>query len=167
MSPFKSSRLRITRGCKVFDCWYTPRIGWTCCRVLVRESNSLTVMVDIPSPVPGMKKISFGQTSSENAAHHLAPIESKVMSQLQHLVTHCCVTKYDDGDPRRPGWFTIKTQGSSWVVQVKDPNACAQLQCLGNTLDDALALADMLLGSESAPWEVDPFQRAQEAKKKK
>jgi len=167
LSPFKSSRVRIYRGCKVFEVWYTPHRGWYCSRVFIAGTSPAPECVVLPIPGDKMKKIALGSVASDSAAHHLAPVESTILSRLPHLVTHCCVTRYDDGDSRRPGWFTIKTQGSSWVVQVKDPNACAQLQCLGNTLDDALMLADMLLGSESAPWEVDPFQKAQEAKKKK
>lgn len=114
-----------------------------------------------------MKKISFESVSPSDGPVHLAPIDSKVLSQFPHLIAHCCVMRYDDGDSRKPGWYTVKSQGASWVVQVKDPNACAQLQCIGNTLDDALALADMLLGSEMAPWEPDQFLKAQSQKSKK
>lgn len=113
-----------------------------------------------------MKKIKMDTAAPEGTATHLAAIESVILSKLPHLVAHCCVLRYEDGDGRRPGWFTIKSQGASWVCQVKDPNACAQLQAIGNTIDDALVLADLLLGSEQAPWEPDQFLKAQSAKKK-
>lgn len=88
---------------------------------------------------------------------HLAAIESNVFTRLMGLVAHCCITRYEDGDPRKPGWFTVKTMGSAWIVQVKDPDAALSLSATGQTLDDALCLADLLLTSEEAPWEPDPF----------
>lgn len=90
---------------------------------------------------------------------HLAAVESNTFTKMANLIQHCCVTRYDDGDPRKPGWFTVKTMGSAWVVQVKDPDAGLQLSATAQFLDDALCLADLLLGSEEAPWEPDPFLR--------
>jgi hypothetical protein len=87
----------------------------------------------------------------------LAAVESTLLGGHLELVKHCSITRYDDGDPRKPGWFTIKTMGSAWVVQVKDPDAGLSLTATGQTLDDAITLADLLLGSEEAPWEPDPF----------
>lgn len=103
------------------------------------------------------KKVLSQQSASKDGPKHLAAMESTVFQRLHSLVAHCAVTRYEDGDPRKPGWFTIKTMGSAWVVQVKDPDACLSLTATGQTLDDALALADLLLGSEEAPWEPDPF----------
>lgn len=97
---------------------------------------------------------------------HLAAMETNLFSKLFNLISHCAVTRYDDGDARQPGWFSIKTLGSAWVVQVKDPDSCLQMSCTGQALDDALALADLLLGSEEAPWEPDPFAKARAGKKK-
>jgi len=99
---------------------------------------------------------------------HLAAIDTSFFGKHLELVKHCCITRYDDGDPRKPGWFTIKTMGSAWVVQVKDPDAALSLTATGQTLDDALTLADLLLGSEEAPWEPDPFlKRSQTPSKSK
>ena len=103
------------------------------------------------------KKTAPSANAGKDGPQHLAAVESNVFTKLMGLVTHCCVTKYEDGDPRKPGWFTIKTMGSAWVVQVKDPDACLSLSATGQTLDDALCLADLLLTSEEAPWEPDPF----------
>jgi hypothetical protein len=113
------------------------------------------------------KKTASSAGTSKDGPRHLAAIESVVMGKLQGLVSHCCVTRYDDGDPRKPGWFTIKTMGSAWVVQVKDPDSAMSLSATGQTLDDALALADILLTSEEAPWEPDPFLKRQAAPPKK
>lgn len=112
-----------------------------------------------------MKKKSSGPApAGADRPHHLAAVESTVFSRLFNLVQHCCVTRYDDGDARKPGWFTVKTMGSAWVVQVKDPDAAVSLSATAQNLDDALALADLLLGSEEAPWEPDPFLKAQRSK---
>jgi len=104
-----------------------------------------------------MKRVELGKQPSDGAASHLAAIESNVFAKLGSLVGHCCVTRYEDGTPRRPGWFTVKTMGAAWCVQVKDPDAAASFQATAQTLDDALALADLLLGSDEAPWEPDAF----------
>lgn len=105
-----------------------------------------------------MRKKTLGAAAAKaDGPSHLAAIESDVLCKCPELVKHCCVSRYDDGDPRKPGWFTVKTMGSAWVVQVKDPDAALSLTATGQTLDDALALAELLLGSEEAPWEQDPF----------
>lgn len=115
-----------------------------------------------------MKKKTLSQAAaSSDGPKHLAAVESTIFTNLRALVAHCCVTRYDDGDPRKPGWFTVKTMGSAWIVQVKDPDACLQLSATGQSLDDALVLADLLLGSEEAPWEQDPFLRRNESQKGK
>jgi hypothetical protein len=98
---------------------------------------------------------------------HLAAVESRVFGTLHNLVAHCCVTRYEDGTPRRPGWWTMKTQGTTWIVQIKDPDGACGLQAMAQSVDDALALADLLLGSDDAPWEPDPFLQDRLPKKKK
>lgn len=102
-----------------------------------------------------------------SAAAHLAAVESNVFANLTNLVAHCSMTRYDDGDARKPGWFTVKTMGASWVVQVKDPDGKCSMNLTAQSLDDALALADMLLGAEDAPWEPDPFLAGMANGKKK
>lgn len=88
---------------------------------------------------------------------HAAALESVLFGRLHQLVAHAAITRYDDGTPRRTGWWTVKTIGQLWVVQLKDPDAGASLPCTGATLDDALVLADLLLQAPDAPWEPDPF----------
>lgn len=113
-----------------------------------------------------MKKIKVGANGSGSSHNHLAPVESDLLAKLPNLVAHCCLTKYEDGDPRKPGWFTVKTLGAAWIVECKDPDACARLTATADTLDNALVLADMLLGAEEAPWENDPFLKRMGAKSK-
>lgn len=97
------------------------------------------------------------QKPEDGRAVHSAALESVLLSKLHQLIAHCAVTRYDDGTPRRTGWWTVKTIGSLWVVQLKDPDAGASLPCTGATVDDALVLADLLLSAPDAPWEPDPF----------
>jgi hypothetical protein len=112
------------------------------------------------------KKVVGSGVAKTDGPSHLAAMESNVFCKLMGLVAHCAVTKYEDGDPRKPGWCTVKTMGSAWVIQVKDPDTCLQLSAVGQSLDDALALIDILLTSEEAPWEPDPFARSQQSKSK-
>lgn len=115
--------------------------------------------------VKAMKRRGSATTPADGASH-LAPLESQVFGKLHPLVAHCAVVKYDDGEPRKPGWFTVKAMGAAWVVEVKDPDSCSRLVCVGNTLDDALALASVLLESAEAPWEPDTWLAQQAAKQK-
>lgn len=100
---------------------------------------------------------------------HLAALESNVLGKLLPIIEHCAVTQYEDGTPRKPGWITVKTMGSSWVLEAKDPDSCSRLTVVQTTLDDALALLSVTLESEEAPWEPDPWLKKQqtEASKKK
>lgn len=149
-----------------FEGGYKPGLGFYV-KAIRSRLGLLPDVIRVPYPEEVVKKKTVGgKASADSLASHLAPLESNVFGKLFNLVSHCCVTRYDDGDPRRPGWFTVKTVGSAWAVQVKDPDGCCQMQAIGNTLDDALALADLLLGGEDAPWEPDPFLKRQGSGKK-
>lgn len=115
--------------------------------------------------VDKVKKRNVQKAASDAA--HIAPVESTVLSRHHSLVRHCCEVRYDDGDARQPGWFSVKTMGSAWVVEVKDPDTCSRLVVIQATLDDALTLAALLLDADEAPWEADPWLTAAKAKKKK
>lgn len=113
----------------------------------------------------GMKKKK--QAGQPADAAHLAAMESGIFTKLHPLIAHVAATKYDDGDNRKPGWFTVKTMGSAWVVEIKDPDTCMRLVVVQQTLDDALILASVLLESEEAPWEPDPWLQQQASRNKK
>lgn len=104
---------------------------------------------------------------NSGGAKHLAPLESDIMAQCHALVKHMALTQYDDGDQRKPGWITIKTFGSSWQIEIKDPDSCLALRVMGPTLDECLALATLLLESDEAPWEPDTWLQQQAAKNRK
>lgn len=105
--------------------------------------------------------------SNSGGQKHLAAIESNILSQCLALVKHCAVTQYDDGEPRKPGWITIKTFGSAWQVEAKDPDSCLSLRVVENSLDEALQLLALLLESDEAPWELDTWLQQQALKMKK
>jgi len=117
------------------------------------------------SEVVKMKKKK--QAASTTDAAHLAAMESQVFAKLHPIIAHCAETRYDDGDTRKAGWVTIKTMGSAWVIEAKDPDTCARLTVVQSSLDDALALLSVLLESEEAPWEHDQWLAQQQAKAKK
>ena len=104
---------------------------------------------------PTVKKKSAKGAGDEGK--HLAPVESAYFADLLPLVEHCCCRKYDDNDPREPGWITIKTQGAAWCVQVKDPDSAMSFTAVGQSLDKALETAALLLGCDEAPWEPDAW----------
>jgi len=115
---------------------------------------------------PSMKK-RIAKGAGDGDAKHLAPVETTRFADLMSLVEHCAFRRYDDGDPREPGWVTIKTQGAAWCVQVKDPDAAVSFTAVGQTLDQALETAGLLLACDEAPWEPDQFLAASRARKKK
>lgn len=114
---------------------------------------------------PIMKKREAAKGRSD--APHLAPVETERFKDLMSLVEHCCVRRYDDGDARETGWFTVKVQGAAWIVQVKDPDTCSTFSAVGETLDKALEIASLMLSCDEAPWEPDRFLLDAAARKKK
>lgn len=156
-------RVGNARGVKVkvgdWEWWvlYLPYRGWVA-RAVRQRGTIYTCWFD-PIQLGGttVKKKTTGGVPSTGSAMHLAPVDSDILSRLPAVVAHMAVTRYDDGDSRRPGWVTISTLGSSWKVVAKDPDAAAQCTALGGSLDDALSLLELLLASEEAPWEPDSF----------
>lgn len=97
---------------------------------------------------------------------HLAALESEVFKGLLPLIEHCAVRQYDDGDPREVGWFTVKTNGAAWIIQVKDPDSGCSFSAVADTLDKALETAALLLSCDDAPWEPDQWLQRNGKKKK-
>jgi hypothetical protein len=107
------------------------------------------------------------QATQGAGPEHLAAMETRVFGDLGNITAHCAVVRYEDGSPRQPGWVTMRTLGGAWQVTAKEPDAGCQLVSVANTLDDALAQLDLLLGAEDAPWELDPWARTKAAQKDK
>lgn len=136
---------------------YVPWRGWRVMGMRLRGAYSWSWVACPSFRGIDMRKKTVGGPPTAGTSSHLAPMESDVFHRLMSLVSHMAVTRYEDGDPRRTGWITISTVGSSWKVMAKDPDAAAQCTALGGTLDDALALMELLLSSEETPWEPDSF----------
>lgn len=149
------------------ECWYSPNRGYYPAVLYVHRQGVEHVFPMPTLDLRTVKKVNIRRGTASDIPAHIAAVESNVFCKLSSLVAHCCVTRYDDGEPRQPGWFTVKTYGSTWVVQVKDPDAAASLSCTASTLDDALALADLLLSTADAPWEPDRFLGAKNGTRKK
>jgi hypothetical protein len=151
---------------RVLNLWYDPTRGFKPVDLFEVVQGRITQVHYFPRLEVEMKRVKIGATPSSGTAVHLAPVETEILGKLPNVVAHCCVTRYEDGEPRRPGWITVKTMGAAWVIQCKDPDSCASLTATADTLDNALSLADLLLGAEEAPWENDPFLKRLEGKKK-
>lgn len=166
-TPSDNLLLTVRRPPFVLECWFRPSFGYRPALLWRDDRGDRLAGTIFPSLADLMKKAKPREYSGEHGPSHLAPIDSKVLSAFHNVIAHCCVVRYDDGTPRQAGWLTLKTQGQSWVVQVKDPDGACSLTAIASTLDDALAMADLLLGSDDTPWEPDRFLRAQQSEKKK
>lgn len=136
---------------------------WSC----VRDGAETLIFPDCSTYMEMTLMKRRGTPTERKDTLHLAAVESVILTKLHPLVAHCCHTQYEDGTARKPGWWTVKTMGSAWVVEVKDPDSCSRLVVVQQTLDDALTLASVLLESEEAPWEPDPWLKAAESKGKR
>jgi hypothetical protein len=94
-------------------------------------------------------------------------METEAFRQYMPIVEHCGMLQYEDGEPRQPGWFTVRTNGAAWQCVVKDPDSASSFTTTAQTLDEALSTAALLLGCEEAPWEPDQWLAASRAKKGK
>jgi len=101
------------------------------------------------------------------AVKHLAAVESNTFRDLMPLVEHCCMLQYEDGEPRTPGWITLRTNGAAWQCVVKDPDSASSFTTVAQTLDEVVATAALLLGCEEAPWEPDAWLVQSKARSKK
>lgn len=156
-SPRREHKIWVNWLDRQWELEYVPRRGYHAVAAYRFTGGNRVAIASYPRPEYAMRRKQPGSGAGSTTQRHLAAVESNLFSSLMNLVEHCTVTRYDDGEPRKPGWFTVKTLGAAWIVQVKDPDGQCQMNATAQSLDDALALADVLLGSEEAPWEPDPF----------
>lgn len=105
--------------------------------------------------------------ATEGGPVHSAALETKLFGDLLNVVKFLAITRYDDGSTRWPGTLILRAEGSNYKLLAKEPSARLQLPMMASTLDDLFALADLLLGAESAPWEEDPNAWVPPARRKK
>ena len=112
-----------------------------------------------------MKKKSA--TGGEGQGRHLAALESNILAGHLPIIEHLAVTQYDDGSPRVPGFITIRTQGATWTIDVKDPDSGLSFRVIDPVLDKAIETVSLLLACDQAPWAPDAFLARQNGSKKK
>lgn len=138
--------------------WITSRTGWT-------PEDRLRDPRVLAWEKPNMRR---RQSKPETGTQkHLAAVETEYFKHLMPLVEHAAMRQYDDGEAREVGWFTVKTMGAAWCIQVKDPDSATSFTAIADTIDKALDTAALLLAADEAPWEQDTFLAAAKARKKK
>jgi len=165
--PERKVRVRVIVVDRCVICEYRPHVGIFAVAVGHRQGGwwrYRTVARPVWCP---MKKVVVGMTSSPEGVAHLAPMESDVLSKHHAIVAHCAVIRYDDGSPRQPGSYQTSTMGPSWTIQVIDPDSCSFFRAVGQTHDEALALACLWLETGSAPWEPARWLHAKKKPGKK
>lgn len=114
-----------------------------------------------------MKRISVPAPDPSDPRKGAAADPLTVMfERFPDLMRFMVATRYDDGEARQTGWFQVKVFNAQWQVVLKDRDSGLQLSCLAPTIDDALALAEIMLKSDKAPWEVDPWASKGKGRKK-
>lgn len=152
---------------KAFTIVYHPFHGWICTRLHYRMAVHGYADVYINHwKVKEMKKVKAPK-SGDGACDFLCSPKSEILKAVPALTAHITTTRYEDGESRTPGWWTIKTMGACCCLQVKDPDSCMSFQVLAQSLDDALVTADALLAAEEAPWEHDRWLHQNKPKSKK
>jgi len=112
-----------------------------------------------------MKRVSLA--SGGDRPRHNASLALGGLDKLSALVEHCAVITYDDGEPRQVGALRVTTEGAEWCVRVSDPDSSSSFVARGETLWDALLLAELLISSERCPWSPDSFLAERAAKRKR
>lgn len=159
--------------------YYLWRLGSRDFHVMWKPFKGLFVLSSSPVGSPGsedvhqfvnlesaaMKKLSVGGSSDEP----LPPLsrDSVVLKKFPCLCEFLTATRYEDGSPRAPGRLWLDNDGVAFTVTLFEPSAFARVRIRGNTLDDAVALAERHLSLESAPWEADQYARDKASQKKK
>jgi len=175
LAKWRRARGSLSREGTTLVCWVNGRhwvlvgqrrSGYTAWYRINNGAREYAVEVQTLPEVFTMVKKRQPSAEASNASH-VAPVESVLFGKLHPLVAHCAATRYDTGEARKPGWWTVKTMGAAWVIEIKCPDTCQRMVVVQQTLDDALALASLLLESEEAPWEPDPWLSAAAAKNKK
>lgn len=144
---------------------YAPHRGRWCSGVRVRGTTfAFEPMPFLMEDLMKKRSVKVGG-SAVGGPVHLAAVETTVLLKFPRLIEHLVTTRYADGEPRKPGLLMVNVLGATWQVRLTEPDVSARLTCLAENLDDALALAELHLGSDEAPWEVDSYAAGRKGKK--
>lgn len=86
---------------------------------------------------------------------HRAPMETLLFQKLPNVMAHLAINRLDDGTPRRPGSVIVMSSGSGYRLIAKEPDEGLELEAYGETIDDAFALLELLLGTDDCPWQPE------------
>lgn len=159
--------------------YYVYRLAGKDFLLLSKPFTGLLVLSSVPTGSPGtagitqfvnlesrrMKKLSAGLGDEEKLPALSA--DSTVLKRFPRLCEFLTATAYDDGSPRAPGRLWLDNDGIAFTITLFEPTAYKRVRLRGNTLDDAIVLAEKHLGLESAPWEADQYARDRATKKTK
>jgi len=95
--------------------------------------------------------------------------ETAVLKKFPRLVEFLTAVYYDDGTARQTGQVWLRVEMTAFVMTLIDKDACCKMVVRAAALDDLMATAEKLLGSDAAVWEIDQYalDRAQQKKRKK
>jgi hypothetical protein len=114
-----------------------------------------------------LKKVNLVSAERKDVPVSMASQDNVTLSKFPEIVAHLSQCRFEDGTPRQTGTVTIRTQGTLWKAEARDFDSGARLVAVANSLDDVLALLDLLIGSDTAPWEPDRYLQEQANKRKK
>ena len=144
---------------------WTRRSGYWC--LAVGDRTPLLQEPHMFFPRPEVTRMKRRQPpAGAGAIAPALPATSVVLSKFVLLREFLTATSYEDGSARTPGDLALRNRGVAFEITLYDPDAGLRLPVRGPTLDDALTLAEKLLGVETAPWEVDRYLTEQLAKRK-
>jgi len=94
------------------------------------------------------------------------PATTKVLGKFPSLVAFLTARSYTDGPARVPGKIWLEGNSLGFSITLIDVDNAVRCVVRAGTLDDVYAAAELLLGTENAPWEVDQYQAERQAQKK-
>jgi len=164
-SPLRGERwLRILLPRAWWLVQWLPREGWW-----ITSAGEAGTPYDVPtysSPRYQSDRMKRRQAAEPGKAVVQAlPSTSLHWPKLPTIREFITATSYDDGSARQPGYLTVRNRVTTMEVTLYDPDSASRMVCRGSSLDEALILAEKLLGVEEAPWEPDNYLQQQLTRK--
>jgi len=95
------------------------------------------------------------------------PAVTKLLQKFPTLIAFISSRSWPDGSPRVPGRFWFDPTPSGYTITLIDVDQCLRIKVHAGTIDDVFAAAELVIGTESSQWEIDPWSAEQAAKKMK
>lgn len=94
-------------------------------------------------------------------------IETKLFAKLPNVMEFLAATAYAEGHPRTPGYYSMRNRLVEYELTFYDPDGGVRLVTRHRDHDKCWFAAEVLLGADEAPWEVDRYLFEQLKKKPK